>query len=46
MAHNNCNHEYNNRNCKEGAYMFVGREKELAALNKLYSEDIFQMVVM
>ncbi|MCL1794828.1 MAG: ATP-binding protein [Oscillospiraceae bacterium] len=26
--------------------MFVGREKELAALNNLYDEDIFQMVVM
>ncbi|MDR0490365.1 MAG: ATP-binding protein [Oscillospiraceae bacterium] len=26
--------------------MFVGREKELAALNKLYGEDTFQMVVL
>ena len=26
--------------------MFIGREKELTALNKLYNEKIFQMVVM
>jgi len=26
--------------------MFVGREKELAALDKLYSENVFQMVVL
>jgi len=26
--------------------MFIGREKELAALNSLYGENIFQMVVM
>ena len=26
--------------------MFVGREKELAALNKLFAEDCFQMVVI
>ena len=26
--------------------MFVGREKELASLNKLYEEDAFQMVVI
>lgn len=26
--------------------MFVGREKELATLNKLYDEENFQMVVL
>jgi len=31
---------------KEGVFMFVGRERELAALNKLYEEETFQMVVL
>jgi AAA+ ATPase superfamily predicted ATPase len=30
----------------KGAIMFVGRERELSALDRLYAEDAFQMVVM
>ena len=30
----------------KGDFMFVGREKELSTLNKLYGEDTFQMVVL
>ena len=26
--------------------MFVGREKELSALDKLYDENVFQMIVL
>ena len=46
MLYSFCKHEYNNHVYKEGAFMFVGREKELASLNKLYDENTFQMVVM